>query len=440
MMATRIPTHSRNTNKVSSVISALPGPENITRQTLKNGITVIARPNFNSPSVMISGYLQAGSLSDPDEKLGLAGFTAACLMRGTQRRNFQQIHEALESMGARLGIGGGTHTTSFHGQALAEDLDLLLDSLSEALTQPIFPEEQVERLRTQFLTGLAMRAHDTGEMASLICNRLLYADHPYGRPTDGYTETIQAITRQDLIDFHARTYGPRGMTIVVVGGIDPAAAVVKVSAALGEWQNFEQPLPVELPELAAPDQTVRQSHHIPGKSQADLLVAWVGPKRRSADYLPAALGNNVLGEFGMMGRIGEVVRVQAGLAYYAQSALSAGVGPGSWSIGAGVEPANIEQALELIMKEARRFVSEPVSRQELVDSQDHFVGSLPLSMETNIGVASALTMLERYQLGLDYFQTIAKHVRSVTPEQVLETAQRYLDPERTVIIAAGTLA
>ena len=439
MSETSRPNRTHRVMKAATGTEAIPGPENITRQILENGITVLSRPNFNSPSITIHGYLYAGGLSDPDEKLGLAGFTAACLLRGTARADFQAIYEALESAGARLGIGAGMHTTSFHGQALAEDLELLLGSLADALIHPVFPEEQVERLRAQHLTGLAMRAQDTEEMASLVCSRLLFANHPYSRPTDGYTETIQAITCQDLIDFHARAYGPRGMTVVVVGGIDPVQAVEKVSAALGEWQNPAQPLPVELPELDMLNRTVRQDHLIPGKSQADLIAASIGPSRNSADYMPAALGNSILGEFGMMGRIGEVVREQAGLAYSAQSSLSAGIGPGSWSVSAGVDPLNVEQALELIQREVRRFISEPVSQQELADSQDNFIGSLPLSLETNIGVASALIMLERYQLGLDYYQTYAGRVRSVTAEQVLETAQRYLDPDRMAIAVAGTL-
>jgi zinc protease len=423
----------------SPALSALPGPENIIRQSLANGITVLARPNFNSPSVSIQGFLHAGALAEPGEKLGLAGFTAGCLMRGAQNRDFQEIYESLESAGARLGFGGGMHTTGFHGQALAEDLDLLLGTLAEALTQPVFPLVHVERLRTQYLTGLTIRAQDTEEMASLICSRLLFGDHPYGRPGDGYPETIQAITRDDLVDFHRRNYGPRGMTVVVVGGIDPGLAIEKVNAALGEWRNPEQQPPIELPDLVLLNKTVRQDHFIPGKSQADLIAACVGPSRQSEDYLPAALGNNILGEFGMMGRIGEVVRDQAGLAYSAQSSLAAGIGPGSWSIDAGVDPKNVNQALDLIQQEVRRFIKEPVTQSELIDSQDHFIGSLPLSLETNIGVALALTNLERFQLGLDFFQTYAERVRAVTGEQILETAQRYLNPERMAIAVAGTL-
>src|SRR3972149_552344 len=134
---------------------AVPGPDDITRVELPNGIVVLARANFNSPSIVVQGYLEAGALFEDDQRLGLAGFTAAGLMRGTARRSFQEIYDALESAGASLGFSGGTHTTGFNGRALAEDLNLLLSLLSESLREPVFPADQIEKLRARLLTGLA---------------------------------------------------------------------------------------------------------------------------------------------------------------------------------------------------------------------------------------------------------------------------------------------
>ncbi|MBN1667413.1 MAG: insulinase family protein, partial [Anaerolineales bacterium] len=154
--------------------TALPGPDDITRVELENGITVLVRPNFNSPSVVVSGYLQLGALLDPAGQLGLADFTAMALMRGTAGRDFQEIYRALETAGASLGFNGATHTTGFKGQALVEDLPLLLELLAEALREPVFPGAQVARLRSQILTGLAIRAQDTRAMASLAFDQLVY--------------------------------------------------------------------------------------------------------------------------------------------------------------------------------------------------------------------------------------------------------------------------
>ncbi len=424
-------------NDTPSATFSLPGPDDITRAELTNGIVILTRPNFNSPSVTISGQLGVGGLFDTDEKLGIADFTASALMRGTQYRSFQQIYDTLESAGASMGWEGGTHTTSFGGKALSEDLDMLLGLLAEVLLAPIFPTEDTERLRAQLLTSLAIRAQDTADMASLAFDQLVYAGHPYSRPEDGYPATIQAITRDDLITFHQRFYGPQGMVIVVVGAVAPDEVVDKVTRALGAWQNPGQPPTPELPPLSPLRELLRRNVTIAGKSQADLVMGAAGPERNAPVYLAAALGNNVLGQFGLMGRIGDVVREKAGLAYYAHSSLSGGLGPGPWSVSAGVDPRNVERTIDLIRQEIARFVSEPVSADELSDSQANFVGRLPLSLESNSGVAGALLNLERYQLGLDYYRRYPDLVRAVTVENVLEAAQSYLDPDRLGIAVAG---
>jgi zinc protease len=417
--------------------ASLPGPEDITRVQLDNGITILLRANFNSPSVVVSGYIQCGGLFESDEKLGLADFTAAALMRGTQSRTFQEIYDALESVGANLSFEGSTHTTGFGGKALAEDLDLLLGLLADGLRRPVFPDNQVERLRAQILTRLAIRAQDTGEMASLIFDSIVYANHPYSRPEEGYIETVQAISRQDLVDFHQKHYGPGGMVMAIVGSIDPQQAVEKAVGVLGDWRNPLQPDPIVLPPLTPLSQERIERLNIAGKYQADILLGRAGPTRRAPEYLSAVLGNSVLGQFGMMGRIGDVVREKAGIAYYAHSSLNGGLGPGPWTVSAGVDPANIEKAIDLIRSELRRFVSEPVGVEELADSQANFIGRLPLTLESNGGVAGALLNLERYKLGLDYYRRYPDLVRAVTIDQVLETAQKYLDADRLAIGIAG---
>jgi zinc protease len=139
----------------------------------------------------------------------------------------------------------------------------------------------------------------------------------------------------------------------------------------------------------------------------------------------------------MMGRIGDVVREQAGLAYYAYSSLSGGMGPGPWSVSAGVAPQNIEKAVELIRSEIMRFVREPVSAEELSDSQANFVGRLPLALESNAGVAGALLNLERYNLSLDYYRNYARQINAITVDDILAAAKRYFDPDRLAVAIAG---
>jgi zinc protease len=418
-------------------VSNFPGPEDITRIELENGIVVLTRPNNNSPSVIVHGYLPAGSISDPLDKAGLAGFTSFALMRGNTRRDFQSIYEALESVGASLAFDSGAHSTGFTGRSLSDDLDLLLEILSDSLRHPIFPAEHVERLRGQLLTGLAIRAQDTTEMASQTFDELVYEGHPYSRPEDGTPETIRVIRQADLVEFHKKHYGPQGMVLVVVGDVEPEKAVERVSRFFGDWQNPEHRLPPDLPEARPLSERARRRVIIPGKSQADVIIGSIGPTRLSPYYLAASLGNNILGQFGMYGRIGDSVRERAGLAYYSYSSLSGGIGPGPWYVTAGVDPENIERVIELVLVEISRFINEPVLEEELSDSKANYIGRLPLSLETNGGVAGALLHLERHQLGLDYYQRFTGLITEISAEDVLSAARRYLDPEKMAIAIAG---
>lgn len=423
--------------KTTIIRSSFPSPEDVLQVKLANGITVLARSNFNSPSISMGGYLPAGAIFESDEKLGLADFVASSLMRGTQRRSFDAIYNELESTGASMGFDSGVYNVSFGGRALVEDLPLLLKLLAESLQTPTFPKDEIERLRAQLLTGLALRAQDTADMADMLFEKMLYGDHPYSRPSDGTVETIRAITRKDMEKFHRLHFGPRGMVIAIVGGIHPKKAVEAVERALGGWQVSGQVDAPLLPPLKPVRKTMKSHHPIAGKSQSDLIVGVLAPKRKDPDYMAASLGNSVLGQFGMMGRIGDVVREKSGLAYYAYSSLNTGIGPGSWEVAAGVNPANLKKALGLIETELRRFVKHGVTRDELADSQANYIGRLPLSLESNSGVVSALLNIHRYDLGMDYYQRYEGMVRSVTRADVLEVARKYIDPDRLVIATSG---
>jgi len=417
--------------------SALPGPDDICREALPNGVTVLTRSNFNSPSVVISGYFEAGALFDTDEKLGLADYVTSSLMRGTKKHNFDDIYNVLESAGASLGFSTGVHRSGFNGRSLSEDLPLLLNLLAETLIQPVFPKKEIEKLRAQILTGMAISAEDTSDMASETFDKILYNGHPYGRPDEGTPETIERITRDDLVRFHREHYGPRGMVIAVVGAVEADEAVRQVKRALGGWQVKDQKQALEIPDVKLLKKTIRKHHRIAGKSQSDIVMGTNGPRRKDAEYMPAVLGNNVLGQFGMMGRIGESVREKAGLAYYAYSSLYTGIGPGSWEVSAGVNPKNVDKAIELILTELKRFIEKGITEAELADSKANFIGRLPLSLESNGGVAGALLYIQRHNLDMDYYLQYADLVNEVTRDDIRITAQKFIDPNKLAIAVAG---
>jgi len=414
-----------------------PGPEDITRSELPNGIVVLVRENHDSPSVVVSGYLHVGAYDERPEQAGLATFTAGTLMRGTANRTFERIYEELESVGASVGLGGGTHTTGFGTKSLVEDLPLVLDILTDVLRHPTFPGDEIEKLRGEILTDLEERAHDTRRMAGLTFYELAYPEeHPYARSLIGCSETISALNRDDLAEFYAGGYGPQGMTIVVVGAVETGDTLARIEDAFGGWEGHSydrDPLP-DVPRIAEVRERTVPIH---GKAQSDIVLGYPGPPRAAPDFLDAFVCNTILGVFGLMGRLGENVRDAQGLAYYSSSRVAGGPGPGPWRVIAGVNPVNVERAIASIRAEIRRICDEPVGERELDDNKAFITGILPLQLETNDGVARTILNMERYSLGLDYLQRYADLIGEITVGRVQAAARRWLDPDAYALAIAG---
>ena len=415
----------------------LPGPESISRTTLPNGITVLSFSNFNVSSVYIAGLMSCGSALDPQEKLGLAHFTASMLSRGTVNRPFKDYHEELENRGASLVFSCGANHTWFRGKALAEDLAILFDLASDSLKQPAFSQVYFERVKAQLLAGLAIRDQDTSDAASLLFEDNLFPGHPYGQPQDGFTQTIQQIQHADLAQFHQDYYGPERMTLVVTGAVKADQVAALAGKYFADWANPNRKDFQTAPVPDAPKAAIRKHRHIDDKSQADLLMGTIGPSRANPDYQTIYLGNNILGQFGLMGRIGASVRSRSGLAYHASSSVSGWADSGTWEFSAGTNPENLQKTIELIQAEIKRFVNEPVTAEELDDSQSNLVGRLPLSLESNAGIANAILNMERFNLGLDYYQRYAERIRAITAEDILNASRKYLSAKRLVIASAG---
>ncbi|MDE2636571.1 MAG: pitrilysin family protein [Chloroflexota bacterium] len=418
--------------------ASIPNSSNIARAELDNGITLLVYENPAVQSVNLMGSLHAGSIYEAPEKSGLASLTAGALMTGTTARDFDAIHGALEDVGADLGFRGHIHKAGLSGKALAEDLSLLLDVAAEALRQPVFPAEHVERLRGERLTWLQYSSFDTRYRAAKAMREALYPPaHPYHYGTYGDEDSIARISVDDLQAFHEKHYGPQSMILVIVGAVEAADAIALATNAFGDWRNPAQPAvrQATAPEACSDDR--RPTVFLPGKTQSDISMGVIGPARKANDYLAAQLANSVLGEFGMMGRIGKSVREEKGLAYYAFSRLGGGHGPDPWTVSAGVNPENVELAIASVLEEIERLTTEAVSDEDLADNQSYFTGRMPLRLESNEGIASHIHSMESFNLGLDYLAKYDALITSITKDDMLRAAQRYLRPEEMVVAVAG---
>lgn len=412
-------------------------PENVTRAELANGIVVLVKENHTNASITLRGRLRAGAMYETDATAGLASFTASALQRGTKKFTFQQLNELYDSRGMSFGAGAGTETASFGGKSLSEDFETLLGVAEQVLRDPTFPEREIEKLRGQIVTGLREAQDDTRYVAWRKFQELSFPKgHPYHRGDDGTEATVKKLTRAKLAEFHARFFRPDGAIFVIVGDIEPQRAIDLVAKHFGGWKG-KRNIPFVIPDAASPTRALREDIALQGKMQADVVMGYPGIKRDDPDFYPLRTADLIFGQLGLSGRLGENVRDKMGLCYYVYSSLNAGIGAGSWMISTGVNPRNVDLAIEAIGDEVRRLRVEGVTQDELSHAQDFLTGSLALRLETNDGVASTLADMELYGLGMDYIVRYADLFRRVTREQILYAAQKYARLEDAVIVTAG---
>ncbi|MGC4190817.1 MAG: pitrilysin family protein [Thermomicrobiales bacterium] len=408
------------------------------RAVLPNGIVVLAQPRPSFPAIETTVSMKAGQALTGDQRAGISALTATMLRRGTANRTFDELNEATDGIGAMIGADSSRATVdvSFHG--LIEDFRDLLALSAEMIRVPTFPADELERVRQQVLTGIREQEDDTGAVAGKALRELLYPEgHPYRLPLAGDIKTVSAFTVDDLVAYRRHTFGPSVTTVAVVGGIESLdEATAAVADAFGDWDAVV-PEPMEPPVTDPLASTMRDTQLVPGKSQANIAIAYPTIARSHPDYYALSTANLILGQLGLMGRLGAEVRDRNGLAYHVSSSLAGGKLSSTWNARAGVDPSNVDRAVEGIVTELRRLQAAPVSDQELQDAKSYLTGSLPLGLEALGGVVDLLLSIERNELGLDYLDRYPGIIDALSADELLSAARTHLDADRLAIGVAG---
>jgi len=415
----------------------------ITRFQLPNGVKVIVSENHSNPTVALRGSLPAGSIVDPPGKRGLAGMTAGMLTRGTQKRNALEFATALDDVGASLSSTADGLAANFTGRAQKKDLNLLLDLLAEMLQQPVFPQADIERRKGQALAGLEQQKDDPDSLASRAFERAIY---PEGNPLRPETleqagKTIAGLTREDVVSFYRRQYGPDQMILTIAGDVNPADVRKALESRLGSWARNPNATPI--PKVAVPLQpkAIREVISVADKSETAILWGHAGGLLRSdPDFYATQVLNMILGGGGALNsRLGNKIRDEQGLTYGVFSFFDSNLYPGPFQVQLGTNPTNAEKAVQSLITEIKRMRDGGVTQREVDETVAYLTGRFPQRLETNSGMAETLWVAEFYNLGNDYIDRYADYYRAVTVPQVNAAATKHLHPDQSTVVIAGTI-
>jgi len=408
-----------------------------TRRVLPGGCVVIVKRSPTNPAVTFNVAVRAGSLHDPDGRLGLAHFLSRVIDRGTENRTADRIADELDNAGVALSATTTRHLLTVSCTCLADDFEGILELVGDIVMRPIFPDTEIETRRREIITSIRQDQDSPAVMAVETLFGLLYPDpHPYGRCAKGTVETVDGIDRPSLQEFHRAHFGAPSTTLVVVGDVDESRAIDTAARVFGSWKG-SSPVVESLPPVAAPESRRQVAIPMPGKAQADIAYGFTTIARADPAYYDFWVMNNVLGQYALGGRLGDSIRERQGMAYYVFSAFDANVGEGPLVIRAGVNPANVERTISSIDEEVSRMAKEGTTERELAESKQHLIGSVPRTFETNAGIAAFLQTAEYFGLGLDHDVRLRELISNVTREGVTEVARRFLVPSRATITVAG---
>lgn len=376
----------------------------------------------------------AGSSQDGAHP-GLALLTNAMLNEGIEGMDTTAIAAGFERLGAQFGNGSyrDMGVASLRSLSAPQQREPALQLFSQVVSAPNFPDEALQRIRNQILAGLQQQKQNPGKLASLELFKRLYGDHPYASPSEGTLDSLPAIERQQLIDFHQRAYTAGNAVIAMVGDLDRAQAEAIAS-------QLSQSLP-QGPALPAPPQPVAPpagSFHVEFPSQqTHLLLAQPGIDRKDPDYAALYVGNQILGGGGFGSRLMEEVREKRGLTYGIYSGFSPMQVRGPFMINVQTRAELSEATLGLVKQLVREFIDQGPTEQELAAVRRELSGSFPLTNASNASIVGQLASIGFYDLPSSQLEDFMDAVQQLTVEQVHDAMRRHIDPDAFVVVSAG---
>ena len=347
------------------------------RSVLENGARVIAKHSGATPAVTVHAAFEAGTVFDPPSQQGVSHFVSRTIDRGTTAHTAEEIAERLENRGISLAITVNRHALSLVCTCLVEDLASTLATIADIVMHPAFPDPEVETRRGEIVTMIRQDEDNPAVLASEGLLALLYGDaHPYGRRPRGTVDSVERLARAPLQAFHGARFRPGALSLVMVGDVEPDRAIESANRVFASWQAAP-PVPAVFPPV--PPARERRVRVLPmmNKTQADIAYGFTTILRSDPAFYAYWLLNNILGEYSIGGRLGDSIRERQGMAYYAYSALDANVVAGPLLIRAGVNPANVDRAVASIDEEISRMANEGPTDQELTESRQYLIGSMP---------------------------------------------------------------
>lgn len=402
-----------------------------------SGITVLVIEDRRLPLVTARFVFKQGAYSDTRfgmNKAGLGSITAEMLSKGTSERSATMIAEQADFLGATLSTGADYDASYVSCYSLTKHFDKIFGLAADVIRNPVFSNDELQRVREQRLNSLLSMIDDGDYLASKSYRRAVYANNPFAYSVEGNNESVTSIEAKDLRQFYEFAYTPENLIVAFVGDISPEEAVSSLEAEFGNWNSTaQQRIIPAIPEMNSPGVYLTRKA---GAVQSSLRIGHICINRNHPDFIKVSLMNTILGGY-FTSRINKNLREVHGFTYSARSALSSHRFGGDISVLTEVKTEITAATIKEILKEINILRNTQPDEEELQNVKNFVSGNFPLQLETPNSIATKAINLKLFGLNNDYYNTYIKTVNELTEEEIRTAAETYLHPDKLVYSIAG---
>lgn len=420
---------------LTALVLALPAAANIEIEevTSPGGIEAWLVEDPSIPFVALEFWFMGGAALDPADRRGATYLMTGLLEEGAAGMDAQEYAEAVEGLAASFEFDSFRDSVTVSARMLSQNRDAAADLLRAALVEPTFDPAAIERVRGQVLSIIEGNARDPSDIASSTFGAMAYGDHPYGSPQEGTTESVAALTRDDLVAVHRGALTRGRVAVGAAGDITPEELGLLIDRILGDLPQDAPPRPDPVAIDLAGGVTVVEFP----SPQSVAYFGHAGIARDDPDFFAAFVLNQVLGGSGFRSRLMEEVRVERGLTYGIGSFLSlADLSPallGQFSSSNDL----VAEAIEVVRAEWADLATNGITQEELDAAVRYMTGEYPLRFDGNERIAGILAAMQADDMPADYIVNRNAYVEAVTLEDVRRVAARLLRPEALHFVVVG---
>lgn len=415
----------------------------VQKKVLPNGLTVLAMPVKGLGVVSVAAKTKAGRYFHPPNLYSVPFFTAEMLDKGSTKWTKDALAQQLEIMGTDLSFSARNFWLDFNTDVVKEDLPQFLSIVADVVQNPLFPPEELGKLRKQTNARIQASMADTGEVAANALYRTLYKPECvfYNSPFKDQLAELDKITVDQLRAFHKAHVSPVNTVIAVVGDIEPNVAFDLVAKNFGQWSGPPAPK-IAVDNCVVPGLAGKKiENNMPDKTNVDVLMGAAAPLSISSkDFYAASIANSALGHDTVSSRLAEL-RTKHGLTYGVGSYFTENAFEnGAWIVTFSVNPQNLSKSLPVVDTIINDYIKKGITPKELQDEARRLGGQYVVErMRTPRQLADALTKYEILGLGAKFMDEYPVRLTKVTQAEANAAIRKYFDPKKTVMSVAGTL-